>query len=336
MVIVFVIDNYLHQTNGTTITARRFIEQLRMRGHEVRILSAGEKEAHFYALKERYIPIVTEFARKQDVVFSKPDKKIIEEAFQGADVVHFLTPWKTSQVARKIAKKLNIPHTAAFHIQPENITYGAGLNGLGFLNGIIYRKFRRFFGKISYVHAPSNFIANELYRHSYPTTVKVISNGVSDVFFNAKVRDQEGKFHIISTGRYVKEKNQILLLKAVNSSKYKDQIKITLAGHGPKKSMLEKYAKAHNLDVEFKFFKQEELIKTLESAHLYVHTANIEIEAIACLEAIAVGLVPLIANAKKSATRQFALKPTNLFEPNNVEDLKQKLEYWIENKDEKE
>src|SRR5690606_27715924 len=140
-------------------------------------------------------------------------------------------------------------------------------------------------------------------------------------------------FHIISTGRYAKEKNQILLLKAVNASKLKDQIKITLAGHGPKRDFLENYAKKHNLDVEFKFFKQEELIKALESAHLYVHAANIEIEAIACLEAIAVGLIPVIANARKSATKQFALTANNLFKPNDLNDLKEKIEYWLLNDD---
>src|SRR5690606_14884870 len=320
MVIVFVIDNYLHQSNGTTITTRRFVEQLRMRGHEVRILSVGQGEEGYYSLKERYIPIVSDVARKQDVIFSKPDKKVIHEALKGADVVHFVTPWKTSQVARNIAQKLNIPQTASFHIQPENITYGAGLNNVPFLNSYIYRRFRKFYGKIPFVHAPSNFIASELRNHNYPTTVKVISNGVGDAFFKGEVKEPKGKYHIISTGRYAKEKNQIL---------------ITLAGHGPKRDFLENYAKKHNLDVEFKFFKQEELIKALESAHLYVHAANIEIEAIACLEAIAVGLIPVIANARKSATKQFALTSNNLFKPNDVDDLREKIEYWLLNDEER-
>ncbi|HLT00519.1 MAG TPA: glycosyltransferase, partial [Acholeplasma sp.] len=202
MVIVFVIDNYLHQSNGTTITTRRFVEQLRMRGHEVRILSVGQGEEGYYSLKERYIPIVTDVAKHQDVIFSKPDKKVIMEAFKGADVVHFVTPWKTSLVARSIAQKLNIPQTASFHIQPENITYGAGLNNVPFLNSFIYRRFRKFYGKIPFVHAPSNFIASELRNHNYPNTIKVISNGVDDAFFKGEVIEPQGKFHIISTGRY--------------------------------------------------------------------------------------------------------------------------------------
>ena len=53
------------------------------------------------------------------------------------------------------------------------------------------------------------------------------------------------------------------------------------------------------MDVEFGFKTQDELVKALQRAHLYVHAANIEIEAIACIEAIAAGLVPVIANAKR-------------------------------------
>ncbi|WP_051614403.1 glycosyltransferase [Acholeplasma equifetale] len=337
MVILFVIDNIHQLSNGTTITTKRYIEALRKRGHEVRILSIGSNDIEgLYPLPVRYIPIVSEVAAKQDVSFSKPDRQMIEKALVGVDVVHLVTPWKTSRVVRKIASQKNIPTTASFHIQPENITFGAGLNHFGFINKLIYRRFRRFYEKISYTHAPSNFIAQELKNNHYPTTIKVISNGVSDVFFDIKNQERKDKFTIVSTGRYAKEKRQIVLLKAVASSKYKDQIKIVLPGQGPYEKRLRKYAEEHNLDVEFGFKKQDELIKTLSEASLYVHAAYIEIEAIACLEAIAAGLVPVIANSKKSATPQFALTEKNLFKPNDENSLRERIEFFIENPLEKE
>lgn len=335
MVIVFVIDNYLHQSNGTVITAKRFIEQLRQRGHTVRILSCGHEEKDFYVLKERNIPLVSYVAKKQDVIFSKPDKKVIYEAIKDADVVHLVTPWKTSKVTYKMCKKLGIPVVASFHVQPENITYGIGLTRAGLLNKFIYLKFRRLYGKLDYVHAPSNFIAGELKKHNYPTSIRVISNGVSDEFFNQKINEDQQNFRIVSIGRYAKEKNHMLLLKAIHASKHKDKIHLTLAGQGPLASKLKNYAQKHNLNVDFGFLSQDKLLKTLSKASLYVHPANIEIEAIACLEAIAVGLVPLIANAKKSATPQFAMDERNLFKPNSIEDFTRKIDYWIEHNEER-
>lgn len=42
----------------------------------------------------------------------------------------------------------------------------------------------------------------------------------------------------------------------------------------------------------FKFFKRDELTEIIGYADLYVHTAEVEIEAVACLEAICGGLLP--------------------------------------------
>lgn len=45
---------------------------------------------------------------------------------------------------------------------------------------------------------------------------------------------------------------------------------------------------------------------------------------------LACGLVPIIANSKKSATPQFALHENSLFLPGDYIDLAKKIDYWIE------
>ena len=338
MRVLFVLDGFDSQTNGTTITARRFAEKLIELGHEVSILSNSLKrdDINVYSLKERYIPFVTEVARLQKVSFAKPNKKVILEALKDTDIVHVFFPWKLSKKVRKYAKKLNIPVTGAFHCQPENITYGAGLGKAGnLLAWIIYRKFRRFYKKIKRIHCPSQFIADELKKHKYPNQLRVISNGVNEIFFNQEVNPTSEKFEIISTGRYAKEKQQQLIIRAIAKSKYKDKIRLTLAGAGPRENRLKSLAQKLKVDVVFGFYTQSELIEKLKSSHLYVHAADIEIEGIACIEAIAVGLVPLIGDAKKSATKQFAMEERNLFKSGSVESLVNKLEYWIENPEER-
>ena len=68
---------------------------------------------------------------------------------------------------------------------------------------------------------------------------------------------------------------------------------------------------------------------------LYVHAADVEIEAIACIEAFSSGLVPVIANSEKSATPQFAMDERSLFKAGDSAELSEKIEYWIEHKEER-
>ena len=67
-----------------------------------------------------------------------------------------------------------------------------------------------------------------------------------------------------------------------------------------------------------------------------MHTAKVEIEAISCLEAICGGLVPVIADSEKSATRAFAMGGHNLFRPSDSADLAEKIDFFMENPYEKE
>ena len=73
----------------------------------------------------------------------------------------------------------------------------------------------------------------------------------------------------------------------------------------------------------------------INCADLYVHPAEIEIEAISCLEAITCGLVPIISNSPRSATRFFALDEKNLFRCNNSTDLAEKIDWWLSHPEEK-
>lgn len=83
------------------------------------------------------------------------------------------------------------------------------------------------------------------------------------------------------------------------------------------------------------FYGQEELLRLLNSCDLYVHASDAEIEGISCMEALACGLVPVIANSPLSATPQFALDDRSLFQAGNAGDLADKIDYWIEHPEER-
>lgn len=336
MKILLIVDQFDKSNNGTTISARRFAEGLEKAGHEVKIVSTGSPNKNKYIVKEiHFTPIVSHIIKSQGMTFAKPNHKILEEAIKDVDIVHFYMPFFLSSAALKIVEKYNIPHTAAFHVQPENITYTIGLGTNKKVNDGIYSFFRdHFYNKFTNIHCPSNFIANQLKEHGYTAKLHVISNGVDSSFVyhkNEKPEELKDKFVITMIGRYSNEKRQDVLIDAVSKSKYSDKIQLVLAGKGPKESAYRKLGETLKNKPIMKFYNKEDLQDLLGYTDLYVHSADAEIEAISCIEAFACGNVPIIANSTNSATPQFALDENSLFLPGNSEDLANKIDFWIEN-----
>ena len=83
------------------------------------------------------------------------------------------------------------------------------------------------------------------------------------------------------------------------------------------------------------FFSREEVRRILNYSDLYCHPAQAELEGIACLEAIACGLVPVIADSPHCATKNFALDPHCLFKVGDSQELAQRIDWFIEHPDEK-
>lgn len=337
MKILLVIDQFDNSNNGTTISARRFAKGLEDAGHTVYVVSSGSPSENKFPLKELPLPIgVSKLVKSQGMSFAIPNKEILTEAISSVDIVHFYMPFLLSRYALKIAKELNVPHTVAFHVQPENITYSIGLGRKTFVNDKIYEFYRdNFYNKFTHIHCPSKFIANELKEHGYTANLHVISNGINSQFRFLKDSENtnKSKFIITMIGRYSNEKRQDVLIDAISKSKYSDKIQLVLAGKGPK---LEKYEKLGSVLPNkpiMKFCTTEELLDLLKNTDLYVHSADAEIEAISCIEAFACGNVPIIANSSKSATPQFALDENSLFEAGNSTDLANKIDFWIENEE---
>jgi len=340
MKILIVIDQYDGANNGTTISARRFVENLRKRGNEVRVISTGKKDENKYTVKKiRLFPVANWIVTSQGMIFARANKKKLEEAIAWADIVHFYMPFFLSIKGMKIAQKMKKPMTAAFHVQPENITYTIGLGKKEKVNDKIYTIFRdSFFNQFRHIHCPSNFIASELIKHNYTAKMHVISNGIEPEWQYRKEEKPEtlkDKIVITMVGRLSGEKRQDLLIDAVGKSKYADKIQLIFAGKGPKQAKYEKQSESLQNKPIFNFYPNEELRKILGYTDLYVHTSDAEIEAISCIEAIATGLVPVIAKSDKSATSQFALDERSKFEAGDSSDLANKIDYWLDHPEER-
>ncbi len=338
MKILMVIDQYFGANNGMTISARRFSSVLQAHGHEVRIVSTTENKndesVYTYSLPRLKIPIFDGLVTSQGMQFAKPVKSTLEPAIKWADVVHFLLPFALTHRGIQLCQAMNKPYTAAFHVQPENITSSIHLGSSALVNRCVYDWFNFYiYRHCPHVHCPSRFIASQLEQHGYHSQLHVISNGIDPDFHYQKLPKEpglEGRFVILSIGRLSVEKRQNILIEAVRRSRHETEIQLLLAGQGPRRSALEAQGKTLTHPPIIQFYSKPELLRRIAQADLYVHAACAEIEAMSCMEAFAGGLVPIIADSPKSATPQFALDERSLFPVDDPQALAEKIDYWIE------
>lgn len=340
MKITLVADVYSAQNNGTSITARRLVESMKDRGHEVVVVSDynGENQdgITYVVLNKRKFPVFNEYIEKNNgVTFAEPDEEKLTEAIKGSDIVHFLLPFKLSKAGISVARSLKVPYTSAFHCQPENITSHVGMMHRKLPNKLIYKKFlKSFYKDVQFIHCPSQFIAGQLKENGYKSETRVISNGVISEFCPKPVEkpdELKDKICILFVGRFSKEKRHDLLIKAAAKSKYADKIQLIFAGNGPLKDKLAKKSRKLKNAPIMKLCTKEELSFIENYCDLYVHASDMEIEAISCIEAFTCGLVPVISDSKKTATKQFALSQDNLFKHGSAKSLASKIDFWLDN-----
>src|SRR5690606_29159972 len=131
-------------------------------------------------------------------------------------------------------------------------------------------------------------------------------------------------------GRFSPEKRQEVLIRAVRRSRHAARIELHFAGHGPREKRLRRLASTLPNPARFGYYSQAELIELIRSCDLYVHTSDVEIEGVSCMEAFACGLVPVISDSRQSATGQFALEPRNLFRAGDPASLAERIDGWID------
>jgi len=378
MKILFVIDSFYTTNNGTSISAQRFAGELRKRGHEVRVLcwdtpsDQGTKDQVTkevvctkennltdgdFTTKKFNIPVFQPLCDKHDFSFAYNNKEIVHSACDWADIVHIFVPFGIEMEAIRYCRQIGKPVTAAFHIQPENMTSSVSMGKVEWFNELFYKSFRRnIYNRVRHVHVPSKFMGDMIAARGYTAKIHVISNGIQEEFLKTPPRvvlrtatgspieqssspsqggGEKEVFKIMMVGRLSQEKRQDVIINSLKYSKYGDRIQLVFAGRGPEYDKYVELGKDLKYPPKFIYVGRDELIEELLTTDLYVHASDMESEAISCIEAFATGLVPVIANSSASATPQFALDGRSLFMPGNPKDLARAIDYWLDHPEER-
>lgn len=344
MIITVVCDVLGEENNGTTIAGMNLIRFLKSQGHTVRVLCADQDkkdlDGYYVVPNYHFGKLLDAYVKKAGVTLAKPDIDVVEEALKGVDIIHVLMPFPLGICACKIARKNNIPITASFHMQAENFTSYLKLNKVKSLNKFVYKFiWKHLYQYVNAIHYPTSFI-RDIFEKSikHNTNGYVISNGVHNYVKKreiAKPQEMEDKIVILTTGRYAREKSQDTLIKAISLSKYKDNIQLILGGQGVKEKYYRKLSKRLPIPPIFKFYSRTEIIDVLNYCDIYVHPAEMELEGISCIEAIACGKLTIVSDSKLSATKNFAVDKRCIFKSRNPKSLAKVIDFWIENPEEK-
>ena len=337
MKVLFVVNGFCFPGNGLSASARRTVKTLKDLGVDVRVLSQGNVD---WSLPPVKIPVFNKLINKQGYNFAKSVKPTIKEALAWADVIHIEEPFWLEVVACRFAKRMNKPLVGTCHLYPENLFSSVYLRKEPYFNSSTMLFWRNtVFNKCKILQCPTEAVKKRLLKWGFKSELRVISNGLQ-IVENKPERKEHEIFTLVCTGRYSVEKDQITLLRALKYSKHSEDFKTILAGRGPKEKRLKSYAdKLYkkgfiSRPVNFVFCQsKEELDNIYTESDLYIHCATVEVEGLSCMEALSMGLVPVIAKAKLSSTSQFALSEQSLYKARKPKELARKIDWWFEHRD---
>ncbi len=337
MKIAFVIDSW-GDGNGGNIAAKRLVKALVQRGHEVRVVATGEHKCdgvRFYQVPGFTLPFVREEMEKMDFQFAKAVVPTLREAFDGVDIVQIQYPFFIPRKVIKVAKQMGIPVTGASHVQAKNIMGAMGKENR-IVEGIITTLFDfSLYKQVDAVQSPSLFAAKMVASTGNRKHIRVVSNGIPPEYQPGEYERPAmfgDHFVVLTIGRHVLEKRQELMIEAVLRSKHKDDIKLLLCGKGIDTEKLREKGRQLPVEPFIDYVSEEDKLRYLNTADLYLHASVAELESLTCLEAIGCGLPALINDSTNSAAPQFALNQDFLFHTDDPVSLAKRLDYWYEHR----
>ncbi|MBR5662409.1 MAG: glycosyltransferase family 4 protein [Bacilli bacterium] len=309
MKILLTSDMYENQINGVSGSVITLRDELRKKGHDVRVLtlskdSESRMEKTDYLIGSFPVPFYPD--TRQTLHFK--DKLIKEIIKWNPDIIHIQTEFSIGKISKKIAKACNCPMINTSHTLYEDYTgYLIPSKRLG---KIIARRFT----KSSYqdakaIIAPSEKIKKLLTKYGIDKPIHIIPTGIDLDRFKMKVHLIEkstlrAKLNIpnkakviVSIGRIAKEKNLDEIISFMPDLIEKDKnIILLIGGDGPYKKQIEKQVKDLGIEKNVRFtgmIPPKNTYKYYQLADLFVCASTSETQGITYIEALACSL-PLV------------------------------------------
>lgn len=293
MKIAFCTDIYLPQLSGVADSIKLITDNLKKRGHEVRIYAPERPEAKpdpgIMRLSSWEIP-----QSHGDLAFVIPIGMTKDMKEFAPDLIHVHTFSTIGMAALYARHALGVPLVGTDHTFPADYMHYFKLDYKPFKDGA--RKFAAwFYNHCSQVTAPSKSMIKELEEYGLTVPTNVISNIIpTDIFKPLGEKDSlKKKFGIkgkgiLIFGRVAKEKNLDFALEVFAEAAKHEEMTFVVLGHGPYMEKLQE--KAEGMGVTPKFLgaiRGDKLIEAINACDLYLITSTSDTQSMTTLQSMA-------------------------------------------------
>ncbi|HSX28602.1 MAG TPA: glycosyltransferase family 4 protein [Candidatus Saccharimonadales bacterium] len=330
--------NVFSRPGGVLSYVNTIHAELKKRGHEVRIITPAPKE-----IPDEYDPDILLLARSRalttpfrttsdisyDVDSDEIDQTLARENF---DVLHFHEPW-IPRLPMQILARSHCANIATFHGKLPDGRLNKGFEK------VITPYTKQVFKNLDYLTAVSDSAASYVRSLTNGTPIEIIPNSVNLSYYNpAKVAylpqyHQDDIKTIFCVGRLEGRKGVIWLLKAYEELiQTHPNVRLLIAGDGPKRTMLEDYVDMHHLpNVEFLgFISEEEKLQYLKTTDIFCSPALYgESFGIVLIEAMAMGAVTVCGNNEGYEGVMKERGRISLINPKATEEFAERLELLL-------
>src|SRR5208283_116362 len=153
------------------------------------------------------------------------------------------------------------------------------------------------YGRANHVVCPTALGLNELRRRGLTVPADVVTNGIPPQFHPGPAEREAGHrdaFVVLAVSRLAREKRIDLIIEAVRRARNAPRIQLVLYGRGPEEGRLRRLSATLPRPAEFRVVEEEEMPAVMRAADLLIHASEVELEGMAVLEALGVGLPALV------------------------------------------
>ncbi len=296
-------DSYLPAMDGVVVYIENIAGELSKRGHEVLIVTTGQKGGlersgkGYEVLRTKGINFPPYPQYRIGIAPFRANREVIRRK---VDVIHTQTPFSMGFAGRLASRHLDSALVSTFHsmVFDETVISSYSRSNAATarrLAGIITRYLRWHYSRYDTVISPSDDIARKI-RAIGLTNVTVLNNGINLGKFHTDLSKEEarkqlgldsGSRIILYLGRIGREKDLDIL---IDSHEYLSSmgIQVIIAGSGPHLEYYRSYAKkkkAGNVRF-FGFVPEDSKILLYRSADVFCNPSDYEVQSTVDIEAM--------------------------------------------------
>ena len=346
MRIMIVTDQYPPMVGGVPKVTRDLATNFAQRGHDVVVVATSygtrdvyrvEDNVHIYRFSSFEWPTYVELR----IAFLSilPFRRLLKQF--DPEIIHIHSPVVMGNIAQIFGGGHRKPVIATNHYMPINI--GRSLSsdpilGKSFQN-VWYSYLVHFCNRCEYVTAPTVTALNLLYEHGLRAPARSISNGIDLTRYQPGRPDEEVRQRfqlpadrplILSVNRLSLEKRIDVLIDA--AAKLHEQAHLVITSTGPAEAELRAQVDALNLQdrVTFPgFVSDEDLISLYHLADIFAIPSEADLQSLATMEAMAVGLPVVAADAYALPELVHHEENGFLFSPGNSDEMAHYLDILL-------